>query len=120
MADPCTPGDFLNLAMELAQHPDEQIYLRTAVNRAYYAAFLTVRDGCQISKKAKRDHSEVIKYVRSKNRGTGDQLDSLFRARTTADYVLNASQGLSFWQHEWQRVETLVKHVLPGLENLPQ
>jgi uncharacterized protein (UPF0332 family) len=119
MADPCTPGDFLNLAQELAQHYDEQIYLRTAVNRAYYAAFLTVRDRCQISVKDKRDHHKVIKYVRDRNRSAGDQLDTLFRSRTTADYVLDASQGLRYWQHEWQTVDTLVKHVLPDLENLP-
>jgi len=73
----------------------EEMY-RTAVNRAYYAAFLHARSYCrnQFQKPQAYGgpgaHSDVIKDLRAATRPSeqdaGDSLSSLFGRRKKADY----------------------------------
>ncbi len=118
MTSACTPQEFLVLAQELAQRDNEEICLRTAVNRAYYSLFLTVRDQCQIPGTKKKKHTEVIAYVKKVNYAAGSKLDAVFKARKMADYVLSPSQGLSFWKNEWHKIELLARDIKPKLAKL--
>ena len=84
------PSDYLELANEWAQSSNSAV-LRTAVDRAYYAAFLTARD--QLTAKgygdfaadsrAHRQVGEALSEVRSQH---GEMLRILRRARNRLTY----------------------------------
>ena len=90
------PSDYLELANEWAQS-DNPAVLRTAVDRAYYAAFLTVRD--QLAAKgygefaaSSRAHGQVgdaLSEVRSQH---GEMLRILRRARNRLTYETDATR----------------------------
>ena len=107
------PNDFLTLARTLAVPPTEA-GLRTSVGRAYYATFLVVRDKTRV--RARRYiHAAVITTVRRRSgfRATGDQLDSLRRLRTVADYELLPHRASDRdWERGWRIAEHLARHVL--------
>lgn len=67
--------------------------IRTAIGRAYYAAFLFTREklkglGIQIRQEEKI-HQEVIEKLKKKDTFSGDLLDDLREERIKADYYLN-------------------------------
>lgn len=85
--------------------------LRTAVGRAYYAAFLVAR--AKTGQTGSDDiHSRVINALR---RGPawvlGGKLDSLRRLRTAADYEMSAGD----WEVAWGRADALATDLLGKL-----
>ena len=88
--DAVEPAAYLSLAAEWTQSTNSAT-LRSAVDRAYYAAFLTVRD--QLSGKGyghfsarPQGHSEVAKALVDVNSGAGEMLIALRRARNRLTY----------------------------------
>jgi len=70
-----------------ADNEPKEIEFRTVVNRAYYGAFLTARDFAKVSNESGSVHSDVISHFeRKKARIVSNNLDSLKKLRTKADY----------------------------------
>lgn len=108
---PFRPELFLDLARELAQQPATEARLRTAVSRAYYAAFLTARDRLRIQGEG---HQPVLHAARTVHRPTGEKLSALFRFRILADYDLHpADPTRQDWEANWRTVNTLAGNVMP-------
>ena len=87
---PIDPASFLRLASELAgrRNPAE---LRSAGDRAYYAAFLTIRDQLERKNYALFTvggpvHTEVRQVLRNINRRMGYSLNELRLARNALTY----------------------------------
>ena len=83
--------EFVRYASELFEinknHDDREIQLRTAINRAYYGAFLTARDRAGINDKSGKVHIRVAKHYRDSGNGVvGEKLNLLKRLRQKADY----------------------------------
>jgi uncharacterized protein (UPF0332 family) len=87
---------FLELAEQLTNDTDydETSRVRTAIGRAYYAAFLTVRrrlEGLGFSfPNDYRVHGAVIGSAKQRHSGIGNRLETLFTTRSDADYKMNA------------------------------
>lgn len=86
------PLELLNLARELARRPDAAA-VRTACDRAYYAAFLFCRDqlkamGIVEPTGRSADHGLMVRSLRRlpKGRGPGDELDRLRTQRNQYTY----------------------------------
>ena len=84
------PAAYLTLAIEWSRSADDTT-LRSAVDRAYYAAFLTTRD--QLSGKGygrftadPQVHSQVAKLLSATNKEAGEKLIILRRARNRLNY----------------------------------
>ena len=84
------PAAYLTLAIEWSRSADDTT-LRSAVDRAYYAAFLTTRD--QLSGKGyghftadPQVHSQVAKLLSATNKNAGEKLIILRRARNRLNY----------------------------------
>lgn len=119
MADPFDPLKLYELAKELANRSNDEARLRTAVNRAYYSAFLIARGKARIIREKKRVHTEVIKDIKGQDSTAGSWLGALFRLRKVADYELVPVQSKdSDWLHNWSWALDTVEHLLPKLENL--
>ncbi len=78
------PTDFLDLARELGNNNEARI--RTAVGRAYYASFLTIRDTMVIDEKTPEVHRMVLSMLYRKNPVIANKLHYLRRQRNIADY----------------------------------
>lgn len=90
--------DFFRLAQELAGRdscePLNEAAKRTAVSRAYYAAFCAARDHAvqQLnyqSQQTGRDHSELQKHLRGLGgqwKAVADNLENLRKIRNQCDY----------------------------------
>lgn len=64
-----------------------EVELRTAINRAYYGAFLTARDHARIQNSGGSVHREVADHYSAQNIGLiSNNLNSLKRLRQKADY----------------------------------
>ena len=117
MPDPLDPLASFHLAQELAERSDE-VRLRTAIGRAYYALFLIAREKTGVRDRG-RVHKNVIEAIK-KRKGyltTGEQLDSLRRLRTVADYELlphNPDDG--DWARNWSTAQALAERILPKLQ----
>jgi hypothetical protein len=112
------PLKFLRLARELAHQSQEEVTLRTAIGRAYYALFLVARGKAGI-RGSQNVHSAVIKAVRRRPgyRAVADQLDALRRLRVVADYqLLPQDPNHRDWSQNWATVQVLVQRVLPRLQ----
>ncbi|WP_108842273.1 HEPN domain-containing protein [Kushneria phyllosphaerae] len=89
------PERLLDIAHELLSAPDtEQPRLRSVVNRAYYAAFLTARDYCSrndVDVGHGAAHQKVIEALIDKPdlARRGNQLNMVKRLRHRADYEWN-------------------------------
>ncbi len=109
------PRDFLDLANQLLpdHRYDTRTRHRTAIGRAYYAAFLLVRKhlGEQGHSFAEvgQVHKDVINTAMTRNRAIGNKLQTLYRARIEADYLMEA-----------QVTETLAKNCLILSETIIQ
>ncbi len=75
---------------------DREVQLRTAINRAYYGAFLTARDSAGISFSQANVHIAVASHYRDEKNGiVANNLDSLKRLRQKADYEPGIQIGVS-------------------------
>jgi uncharacterized protein (UPF0332 family) len=87
-----TAVDFYHLACELrASANGDDAKLRSAISRAYYAAFLVARDKANISSKGAEGHSGVIKHYSQKpiDSVVANWLRGLKMNREAADYDLS-------------------------------
>lgn len=111
---------FFELAKELAQQTDEA-RLRTAVGRAYYAAFLIAKTKTMVVQR-EGAHNEVRARLMSRpprGKHLADKLRDLFELRNTADYELvpdDASR--TNWWHNWERALLLAEYLIPKLQDL--
>lgn len=81
----------LDLAVKLKDECEEQHYMRSSINRAYYAAYLAAREycackGCDIGYGA--SHEKIIDTLKRfpDSRREGNQLNDIKRLRSFADY----------------------------------
>lgn len=103
------------MALELARaSPPQEAKLRSAVSRAYYAAFLTAQRRLGLILTSAYPHAELVNAVRKRRHALGDQLDFLRRQRAKADYELEVKN----WEHIWPDVERYTNHILPKLRLL--
>lgn len=114
----CNPEEYLEVAKEILNkraYNNNQIYIRTAIGRAYYASFLVTREklkslGISVEEVV-RTHEDIIDKIRNKDYGTGDLLDELREDRVKADYKLNEK----ITPHQGNRCiktsETIIKRV---------
>lgn len=87
------PLDFLKLAEELKLSVEDEAKIRTAISRAYYAAFLKAREWLRAKEWPvygdARDHREVPNGLRRQvGKSASDNLGFLRRRRNNADYDL--------------------------------
>lgn len=120
MNQPLDPLSLIELAQELAVQDGEEVKLRTAVNRAYYALFLIAREKIGLQS---RDnvHTKTIQAIKRQRgyRAAGEQLDALRRLRTIADYELLPGNARDRdWKLNWQRTRLLMNELLPKLQDL--
>jgi len=85
------PSDFLDLARELGGNNEARI--RTAVGRAYYASFLTIRNTMAIEEKTPEVHRMVLSMFYRKNPVIANKLHYLRRQRNIADYDTEIVMG---------------------------
>jgi uncharacterized protein (UPF0332 family) len=87
------PQNFLTFAICLntAKEKNSEVYVRTCIGRAYYAAFLVARDKASMRHRdSSTIHSDVIKYYAAKKKaGIVNRLKDLKQLRQKADYVLD-------------------------------
>lgn len=89
--------DLLTVAETCANH-DGEPWIRTAIGRFYYAAFLASREYCEdhlgyVRTHLGREHAEVPRLLLRRNTGIADQLLFLRSIRNAADYDLHLSKA---------------------------
>jgi hypothetical protein len=99
------PEDFAKLAVRLVQNPCGPADSRTAISRAYYAAFLYARkllDPHFYFSGEGKVHTEIrflfVNSTREELRKIGQQLDDLRGKRNAADYDL-AAQDVNIYHN---------------------
>ena len=113
------PDRIFALARELAQaglDSNDEVRLRSAVSRAYYAVFLMARDRLRVTAST-NVHAEVFRQVRRRNGGflLSDSLHTLKSYRQSADYDFPAKTEHQDWKANWndvnRRAETLLQRL---------
>lgn len=120
---PFDPNEFFITARALASEDHSEACLRSAVGRAYYAAFLVARERVQalrpgaLRRSTKRGwHQAVIAELKSIDRTAGDQLDSVRKLRVSADYYIESKDsGTALWQTQWHKTETIVTQLMRSI-----
>ena len=83
------PSSYLGLARELARR-SEPVARRSAVDRAYYAAFLAMREAFRVKhyplEKGRNEHSAVVNTVSALRQDIGDQQKRLYDLRNLVTY----------------------------------
>ena len=119
---PVEPDAYLQLAIEWAQSDDEAT-LRTAVDRAYYAAFLSARDelaakGYASFAASSQAHGQVRAALSSVRRRLGRRLSALRRARNRLTYETGPTElpdGLTL-----QELLASARQIIAAVEALPE
>ena len=115
-----TPGSFdpleyLDVAESLAAAGASEADLRTAVNRTYYAVFLTARDALRVEGSS-HIHGRVIGDLKRRDRFASRQLDSLLDLRALADYDVRVQDPFrADWRDNYQLARRLASFVLARL-----
>ena len=103
------------LAQELAASASEsgdEIKLRSAVSRAYYAVFLLAREKTKVTSSTDV-HAEVVRRVnRQYSTMTGDTLHKMKTRRNAADYEFPPSEEFRDWKENWRFAESKGKFLL--------
>ena len=103
------------LAQELAAlagEAGEEIKLRSAVSRAYYAVFLLAREKTRVTAEHNA-HAEVIRRVnRQYSLMTGDTLRKMRMRRNAADYEFPPPADLGDWKENWKFAEAKGRFLL--------
>ncbi|MDX2190147.1 MAG: hypothetical protein SFY32_09800 [Bacteroidota bacterium] len=112
---------YLDLAEELMESHDNQAKLRTAISRAYYAAFVTckIKANLPSSISIGESHKKVIDFYKENNdvpifQTIGTCLLNLRKIRNDADYN-------GHFKTNWQEVEKqigLAKYILQNLDQI--
>ena len=109
------PLEFLRVAESLVQHDPSEASYRTAVNRIYYAVFLTARELLQVPGE-QHIHGRVIGELRRRDRYASRQLKALHTLRGLADYHLTVHDSLrNDWHQNYQLARRLSTFVLERL-----
>lgn len=115
------PRRFLELANELLNDKkyDKEARVRTAIGRAYYAAFLCAKTKLESFEFSFTNvdtiHRGVIEALKTKDGGLGSKLDDLFEFRVQADYFMDTmvinlgDKCCRFSEHIINRLESLKK-----------
>ena len=92
----CNPVDFNKVSNRILNIPNmknDSVFIRTAVGRSYYSAFLLAKELLEHKGRYVQDnkkvHKETIENVKLFNDFLGDQLDNLREERVSADYYMN-------------------------------
>ncbi len=106
------PHEFIEIANSLAALDSSEASLRTAVGRAYYAAFLIARQNLGVTGR-RNVHSRVISELKRTDRFAGDQLDKLEELRGFADYDMDVQDPLfSNWQDNWNKARLFATYII--------
>lgn len=89
-------GDLLRVA-EACAESDEEAWIRTAIGRFYYAAFLASGEYCEnhlgyVRTRLGSEHGEVPRLLMRRDSDIADQLVFLQSIRNAADYDLHLSK----------------------------
>ena len=111
---------YLELAAELAKDDTDEAKLRTAISRAYYAAFHAAREDAmrRLQQKAPRfqTHRWTINFYAKSNRRIdrkiGRKLKRLKKSREMADYDPFALIDLNFTQASLEEAQLIKKWIL--------
>jgi len=93
------PEQFLEIASQIFSNNkyDTKAKSRTAVGRAYYAAFLEAKRKLsslgQSFNEEEKIHGQVIAALTLRRQDLGDQLSTLFEKRVDADYKIDKDVG---------------------------
>ena len=110
------PLEYLDVAESLAVWGASEADLRTAVNRTYYAVFLTARDALGVEGSS-HIHGRVIGELKRHDRFASRQLDSLLDLRTLADYDVHIQNPFrSDWRDNYELARRLASFVLARLD----
>ncbi|MCI5050280.1 MAG: hypothetical protein MRY32_08135 [Rickettsiales bacterium] len=83
------PLEFFYLARELHYSANnDPAYLRTSINRAYYASHLTAKQKAKIASTGRGAHQDVFNHYKKSKVQLGNKLEDLFGRRLIADYQL--------------------------------
>ncbi len=82
---------FVAFADNLLSNNADEATRRSIVSRYYYGVFHLAKDAAGIQRQSASEHQEVINHYASRNTKLSNNLNSLRRARTKADYRLNAN-----------------------------
>lgn len=114
------PERFLEIANKILadrQYHDESGW-RTAIGRAYYAAFLAVMKRLQslgsTFADADRIHRDVIQELMKRNTGLANQLDQLREKRVDADYHMDAVITVELGR----KYAKLSQHIIGSIDRL--
>jgi glycerol-3-phosphate O-acyltransferase len=111
--------DFLDLAEELAARPDDEAAARTAVSRAYYAAFHTGRDYLDRAEipldRVRNAHVQVQRELRKQSAQMGQDLELLHFWRKNADYD---TQQFSNVNEQARSAVTLARETIDAIKAL--
>ncbi|MFP3209443.1 MAG: HEPN domain-containing protein [Nitrososphaeria archaeon] len=116
------PVDFYRLAESLLRWPSaREEHYRTAISRAYYAAFLAWREFAISSdrmmaerlRRSRSVHRNLIEWIRERDRGTGDTMSWLFKQRKRSDYDI-------YYRISRQDAERALENARKALERLPR
>lgn len=121
------PSGFWLLARDLGEGTADESRIRTAIGRAYYAAFLMasakVPSGARRpgERSSSRDrHGEVRKRIGSDySPEAGSHLNALHKRRKDADYQLQFAPK-DGWASEWMRQRRSMERLLPLLAAMPE
>lgn len=122
------PEEFLTVANHLANFSSDEAFLRAAVGRAYYAAYLLsyqkvqqlrpgVLTGSALKKKG--SHVLVVTTLRKLDRTAGDQLSKIKQHRQSADYHMEPrTSKVSDWNLQWAQTLAITNALIARLGKL--
>lgn len=123
---PFDPLEFYQLTAQIVQLPSEAAY-RTAINRAYYAVFLTIANMPSVKRVlsaasyGEGSHIDVIRAVRRLHKDSiANRLGDLKEWRTLADYTLTPDEQYRDWAANWDEARNSAQwliNALPSLQN---
>lgn len=112
------PLAYLDVAESLAADGASEADLRTAVNRTYYAVFLTARETLGVEG-SNRIHGRVIGELRRHDRFASLQLDALLDLRVLADYDIRVQDPFrTDWRSNYELARRLASFIAPRIEAL--
>ncbi|MBR8366923.1 HEPN domain-containing protein [Burkholderia sp. AU19243] len=110
----CEPREFLAVARELHQGAQntEEAKLRSAISRAYYAAFLYARDAACIADLSSTVHALTRQhYSKIGEAKVALRLDSLRVSRNDADYEMALSFNKIKSNHAIDIAQRVIEHI---------
>jgi len=122
------PDDFYNLAVSLYKdHQANEEYIRTAINRAYYAAYHAWRNFAaskdqsiakEIKKTRKLMHKVLIEWIRKHDAAMFTHIKTLYDLRTKADYEIKDNITLNEVEDALTHSKVLLDYLKGGELNV--